>query len=305
MKKILITGANGFLGQHLTCYLKNAAFHVIASGKGPSRIVKCDGIEYAEVELTNKEAVEQMLLRFSPEVIIHNAALSKPDECENNKSFCLDVNVEATRYLLEAAKEHFIYISTDFIFGENGPHAEDAETGPLNFYGESKLLAEKLVMQSGKKYSIVRPVFIYGAAAQGMRASFLHWVKNNLEQKKQIKVVSDQSRTPTYAEDICKGIETIINKEATGVFNLAGKDILSPYDMAIKTAKVLQLDSSLIEEVTAETFPEPVKRAKRSGLKIDKAQRELGYNPVSFEEGVRLTFGMQPSITNLNETPVA
>lgn len=292
MKKILITGANGFLGQHLTCYLKNAGYQVIATGKGPNRILKCNGIVYEEAELTNKNAVEQMLLKFSPDVIIHTAALSKPDECENDKNRCLDVNVEATRYLLDAAKGHFIYISTDFIFGENGPHAEDAETGPLNFYGESKLLAEKLVTQSGKKYSVVRPVFIYGPAGQGMRPSFLHWVKNNLDQKKQIKVVSDQSRTPTFVEDICKGIETIITKEATGVFNLAGKDILSPYDMAVKTAQVLQLDSSLIEKVTAETFPEPVKRAKRSGLKIEKAERELGYEPVSFEEGVRLTFGV-------------
>lgn len=149
-----------------------------------------------------------------------------------------------------------------------------------------------MVIESGKKFTIVRPVFIYGAAEAGMRPSFLHWVKANLEQQKQIKIVGDQKRTPTYAEDICKGIATIIDKEATGVFNLAGKDILSPYEMAIKTAKVLQLDLSLIEEVTAETFPEPVRRAKRSGLKIEKAQRELGYSPVSFEEGVRLTFGL-------------
>lgn len=292
MKKVLITGANGFLGQHLTCHLKNAGFDVIAAGKGPSRISKCSDAKYAQVELTNREDVEQMLLRYSPEVIIHTAALSKPDECENDKNYCLNVNVETTRYLLEGSDGHFVYLSTDFIFGENGPHAEDDETGPLNFYGESKLMAEKLVTQSGKMHTVVRPVFIYGAAGQGMRPSFLHWVKNNLEEKKEIKVVSDQSRTPTYAEDICKGIEAIINKQATGVFNLAGKDILSPYEMAIKTAQVLQLDSSLIKKVTAETFPEPVKRAKRSGLKIEKAQQELGYNPVSFEEGVRLTFGL-------------
>lgn len=290
MKKVLITGANGFLGQHLTRYLKNAGFQVIAAGRGLARINNCDGIDYADVELTDKDAVALMLLKFSPEIIIHTAALSKPDECENNKTFCLDVNVEATRYLLESAKGHFIYVSTDFIFGENGPHAEDAEPDPLNFYGESKLMAETLVKQY-KMYTIVRPVFIYGAAGQGMRPSFLHWVKNSLEQKKQIKVVSDQSRTPTYAEDICKGIETIIRRQATGVFNLAGKDILSPYDMAVKTATVLQLDESLIEKVTAETFPEPVKRAKNSGLKIDKAKQELDYHPVSFEEGVKLTFG--------------
>jgi dTDP-4-dehydrorhamnose reductase len=244
------------------------------------------------VELTDKAAVEQMLLKHSFDVIIHNAALSKPDECENNKNECLNINVESTRYLLQAAGVHFIYISTDFIFGENGPHAEDAETGPLNFYGESKLRAERLVIETSDRYTIVRPVFIYGHAGEGMRPTFLHWVKTSLEQQKQIKVVSDQIRTPTFAEDICKGISTIIATEVTGVFNLAGKDILSPYDMAVKTAEILQLDSSLIHEVTAETFAEPVRRAKRSGLKIEKAQRQLNYSPVNFEEGVRLTFGI-------------
>jgi dTDP-4-dehydrorhamnose reductase len=302
MKKVLITGANGFLGQHLTRFLKSREFNVVASGKGPCRILDWHNLQYEEVDLCDKASVDQMLLKHSFDVIIHNAALSKPDECENDKKRCLNVNVQATKYLLNANGVHFIYISTDFIFGENGPHAEDAEPGPLNFYGESKLLAERLVVESGKKFTVVRPVFIYGAAAAGMRPSFLHWVKTNLEQQKQIKVVGDQKRTPTYAEDICMGIATIIDKAVTGVFNLAGKDILSPYEMAIKTAEVLQLNVSLIEEVTAETFHEPVRRAKRSGLKIEKAQRELGYAPVSFEEGVRLTFG----ITNgTDRKPVA
>lgn len=290
MKKVLITGANGFLGQHLSYNLLKAGFTIIATGRGACRLPFCKELAYAEVELTDMQAVYEMLLKYSPDVIIHNAALSKPDECENNKNLCLKENVETTKYLLKNTKAHFIYISTDFIFGENGPHKEDAATGPLNFYGESKLLAEKEVMKSGTINTIIRPAFIYGKLWSGMRPSFLHWVKINLEQQKRIKVVSDQRRTPTYATDICKGIETIIRTEIEGVFNLAGKDQLSPWDMAIETANVLQLDSSLIDKVTAETFPEAVKRAKKSGLVIEKAQKELNYNPVSFTEGVRLTF---------------
>ncbi len=98
-------------------------------------------------------------------------------------------------------------------------------------------------------------------------------------------------RTPTYVNDICTGIECIIKQRNTGIYHLAGKDVLSPYEMAITTAEVLGLDGALIESVTSETFPEPVLRAKRSGLKIDKAQRELGYEPVSFAEGVEYSFG--------------
>ncbi len=147
-----------------------------------------------------------------------------------------------------------------------------------------------MVKNSRLLYSIVRPVLIYGKLYEGMKPSFLHWVKNNLEQHKSIKVVSDQERTPTYTEDICKGIEAIILQKAKGDFHLAGKNILSPYQMAITVADLLGLDASLIENVTSETFAEPVKRAKKSGLKIDKAMRELHYDPVSFAEGVKKTF---------------
>jgi dTDP-4-dehydrorhamnose reductase len=292
MKKILVTGANGFLGQHLCLYLNAKGYEIIATGRGVCRIPNANML-YEPCDLINEDDVTRLLQKHKPTIIVHAAAMSKPDECNNNREDCMKANVDATRRLLKGSAQHFIYVSTDFIFGENGPHGEDDETGPLNFYGDSKLAAEQLVKESSLRTSIVRPVFIYGKTWDGLKGSFLHWVKNNLEQNKPIKVVSDQQRTPTYVEDICKGIQTIIDKEITGVYHLAGKDILSPYDMAITTAKVLNLDESLIEKVTSETFPEPVKRAKRSGLKIDKARKDLDYEPVSFEEGVRLTFGIE------------
>lgn len=290
MKTIVITGANGFLGQHLCVFFSDRGYDIVATGRGDCKIAQSN-FSYYSCDLTYKHEVEVMLDTHQPDVIIHTAALSKPDECNDNKQLCLATNVEATRYLLRDPSVHFIYTSTDFVFGDNGPHDEDAPFDPLNFYGESKLQAEQLVRQLSDKAAIVRPVFIYGKVWDGLRGTFLHWVKNNLEEHKPIKVVSDQFRTPTYVADICKGIQSIVETEATGAYHLAGKDILSPYDMAITTAKVLGLDAALIENVTADTFPEPVKRAKRSGLKIEKAKKELGYKPVSFEEGVKLTFG--------------
>lgn len=290
MKRLLVTGVNGFLGQHLCIFLKSAGYEVIATGRGESMLLCSEEVQYVATELTNNEEVKSLVKKYKPDVIIHNAALSKPDECNANKDLCIKSNVESTRFLLREGAEHFIYISTDFIFGEDGPHSEDAQPAPLNFYGESKLAAEQLVKESGLKNIIVRPAFIYGKIWTGIKPTFLHWIKNSIEQQKIINVVSDQLRTPTLVTDICKGIEKIIVKEATGSMHLAGKDVISPYDMAMKTAKVLQLDASFINKVNSETFPEPVKRARRSGLKIDKATRELQYEPVSFEEGVKLTF---------------
>lgn len=292
MKNVLITGVNGFLGQHLLKFLSTDGYNITGTGRGESRLHPGNNSNYVQANLTDAKEVDKLLNECQPDVIIHNAAMSKPDECNVERNECLAINVESTRMLLQKKPAHFIYISTDFVFGENGPHAEGDKTGPLNFYGESKLLAEHLVMDSGVTATIVRPVFIYGQVYDGMRPTFLHWVKNNLVQEKPIKVVSDQLRTPTYAPDICKGISTIIHKKATGIFHLAGKDIVSPYQMAVTTARQLHLDETLITSVTADTFPEPVQRAKRSGLVIDKAKKELQYEPVSFAEGVKLTFNL-------------
>ncbi|MCK9403358.1 MAG: SDR family oxidoreductase [Chitinophagaceae bacterium] len=293
---LIITGANGFLGQHLTAFFAGKGFTVMGVSRGQRRIPEKINIIYQESELTsvsNVSNLRNLFENFQPAVIIHTAAMSKPDECDALKEQCLLNNVKATGHLVQFAKElqaHFIQISTDFIFGENGPHAEEAIPNPLNFYGQSKLMAEELVMDSGLPFTIIRPVFIYGKLWEGMRPSFLHWVKQNLEQGKKIKVVTDQVRTPTYVEDICRGIETVVQKKITGKYHLAGKDSLSPYQMALTVAEVLRLNQSLIEPVTADTFPETVIRAKKSGLLIHKAQKELGYEPVSFKEGVRLTF---------------
>jgi dTDP-4-dehydrorhamnose reductase len=294
--KILVTGANGFLGQHVCVYLKQRGFNVMATSRGESRIPSHFNIQYFSCELTDKIAVEKLVSETKPDVIIHAAAMSKPDECELNKEKCLLHNVTATKYLINAFEKmtgpdsHFIFTSTDFVFGENGPHSEEDIPAPINFYGESKLRAEKLFSETSCLNTIVRPVFIYGEVWDGLRLSYLQQVKNSLEQSKPIKAVSDQRRTPTYVYDVCKGIEEIIIKKKTGIYHLAGKDILSPYQMAATIADYFQLDESLIEEVTLNSFFEAAKRPLRSGLKIEKATADLNYQPVSFKEGIKLAF---------------
>ncbi len=293
--RILITGSNGFLGQHLTDFLSQKGFTVYALSRGNNQNRITTGLNYHTVNLTDKAQVLNALEQIRPTVIIHNAAMSKPDVCDADKEACTIQNVEATDYLLKAStplNPYFLYVSTDFVFGENGPHSESEIPAPLNYYGQTKLMAEELVRSSGLQYSIMRPVFIYGPAYENMRPTFLHWVRNSLMQNKKIKVVDDQQRTPTYVYDICKGILAMIEKKVIGDFHLAGKDILSPYQMAVSVAEISKLDSNLIEAATSQTFPEPVIRAKKSGLKIDKAKEILGYEPISFEEGIRLSFDL-------------
>ncbi len=293
--KILITGANGFLGQHLCAYFTLKNFTVLATGRNTCIIPQKYYTTYIDLELTNQLVVIHLIKQLQPDVIVHTAAMSKPDICEVNKEACLLNNVSATSYLVEAANlinAHLLFASTDFIFGENGPHKEEDVPNPLNFYGHSKLLAEEIIKTKANTYTIFRPVFMYGRIWGGLRPTFLHWVKNQLGKNEMIQAVSDQLRTPTYIEDICKGIDAIIHQKATGIYHLGGIDIISPYDMAMITAEKLGLNTSYIQQVTAANFPEPVQRAKQSGVLIQKAMNELQYYPISFEEGVKKTFNL-------------
>lgn len=292
--KILLTGSNGFLGQHLTQFLSDKGYDVLAVSRGAQRI-PVGKFLYQSVDLTQKQSVKQAFDAFKPELVIHAAAMSKPDECHLDQAACLLHNVTATEHLVECAARtaaRFLYVSTDFIFGENGPHSETAVPNPLNFYGKSKWMAEEKLRASGLNYHIIRPVFIYGKHWEGMRPSFIQWVDQNLSAGKPIKVVADQLRTPSYVQDLCKGIELVFSGPNNIEYHLAGKDIISPFEMALTVARVRNLDSNLITAVTADSFPELVQRAKFSGLKIDKAVQELGYAPVDFETGVRWSFDL-------------
>lgn len=292
--KVLVTGANGFTGQHLIKTLVGKGFEVIATSRNASRLPSYNNLTYYNIELTDVRNVENLFDLTRPDAVIHTAAMSKPDECAANPDLCTANNIEATGHLLGAATkvgtQHFVYLSTDFIFGEGGPHAEDDAPAPLNLYGASKLEAEALVNKATLNATIVRPVFMYGPVWENLRPSFIQWVAGKLKNGEPIKVVTDQARTPTYIGDLCWGIRKIINDQVTGTFHLAGKDIVSPYDMAVAVAKHLNLPLGLIEPVTASTFPEPVKRAGRSGLKIDKAVSVLGYAPHSFAEALQKCF---------------
>lgn len=293
--KIIITGSNGFLGQHLTYYLQNKGYKIFAISRGENQNVLTNNFNYTSVDLTDVATLKKVIQDIQPDVIIHNAAMSKPDLCHKNQEECILQNVTVTKNLLNAAancKPYFLYVSTDFVFGEDGPHNEEDVPAPLNFYGNSKLQAENLVKNSGLPCGIMRPVFIYGPAYENMKPAFLHWVKNSLEVNKNIKVVEDQFRTPTYVYDICEGVFGMIENKLIETIHLAGKEIITPYQMAVTVAKELGLNSDLIEPVNSETFPEIVIRAKKSGLSIEKAKRLLNYNPISFQEGVKKTFSL-------------
>jgi dTDP-4-dehydrorhamnose reductase len=291
--KVLITGSNGLLGQHLVpLFAQDKQYEVIAACRGVNRLPAQEGYTYESVNLRNAVSAQQLLEKHRPDVIIHAAAMTQVDECERNKDACWDTNVAATRYLVQAAEKYnayFLFLSTDFIFdGLEGPYREDAPANPLSYYGASKVAAERLVKNSKLSWAIVRTVLVYGTAVDMQRSNIITWVKNNLQQGKKIKVVDDQWRTPTLVQDLAEGCKLVADKRSTGVYHISGREMLSPYEMAVQTAHFFKLDARLIEKVNAKTFVQPAKRPAKTGFVIDKAVQELGYQPHSFAEGLEI-----------------
>jgi len=288
--KILITGANGLLGRHLVKKLVEKKHKVIATGKGVSKfkLNAADEFEFHSLDIRDGTAVNKLVNEVKPAVVLHAAAMTQVDECELNKVDCWNTNVTATRFLIDAAREagsRFIFISTDFVFdGLHGPYSEDDEPNPINYYGSSKLAAEKAVEESGLEWAIVRTVLVVGSSADDQRQNILTWVREKLQNGESIKVVDDQVRTPTYVEDLADGIILVLEKNKKGIFHIAGKDTLTPYQMANETASFLKLNMKLIEKVDAGTFTQSAMRPPRTGFIIDKAKKELQYNPHSFKE---------------------
>lgn len=295
--KILITGANGLLGQKLIVTLSNdTTVEVLATSRGECRLSGLpDHIKYESLEITNRQEVLKIIGEFAPDAIIHTAAMTNVDQCEEEKETCWKINVTATKYLVQSAEQcqsHFIHLSTDFIFsGEKGPLDEEAVPAPVNYYGESKLASEHIVRESTTSWAIARTVLVYGVTAGMSRSNIILWVKSSLEKGEKIRVVNDQWRTPTLVEDLAHGCMLIAQKKAQGVFNISGKDFLTPYEMAIQTADYFGLDRSLIEETDGSKFQQKAKRPPKTGFIIDKAVEELSYQPRSFEEGIRIVAG--------------
>ena len=294
-KKILVTGSNGLLGQKLIyALIKRNDVEVIATSKGENRILEKNGYSYQNLDITNKEEVRNILEKHHPEVVINTAAMTNVDACEKEKELCRLLNVEAVNNFIEVMesqdnKPNFIHLSTDFIFdGEKGPYTEGDSPNPISYYGQSKWDAEKLVMESKLKWSILRTIIVYGIVDNMSRSNIVLWAKEALEKGQNINVVDDQYRSPTLAEDLAEGCILTAIKGKTGIFNISGKEVMSILELVYKVADFYNLDKSLISPAKSNTLNQPAKRPPRTGFILDKAERILGYKPHSFEEGLKI-----------------
>jgi len=287
--KVLITGSNGLLGQKLLHKLRqDPSFDLVATSKGENRVSEKEGYTYFDLDITNNNAVTQILARENPQVVINTAAMTNVDLCEDQKKCCDALNIDAVKYLADACANigtHLIQISTDFIFdGEDGPYTEEDIPNPLSYYGLSKLKSEELLQAHKVKWTVLRTIIVFGVGEKLSKGNIVIWAKEALTKGDTLNIVDDQFRAPTLADDLADICILAAKKKAYGIFNASGKDIMSIYEIVERIAKHYGHSTENLNKISTASLNQKAGRPPTTGFILDKSRNELGYNPHSFEE---------------------
>lgn len=292
IKKIFLTGSNGLLGQKLVIALESRPdVELVATSRGENRAAGRKGYAYESLDVLNFEAVKDALARHRPDTLIHTAAMTNVDLCEGEKDLCWRLNVDTVGMLSLLCQRydiHLIHLSTDFIFnGRKGSFYRETDAPcPLSYYGKSKLVSEELVLERKMRHTIIRTILLYGVVGDLHRSNIVLWAKEALGKRTPINVVSDQYRSPTLAEDLADACIQSALREALGIYHVSGKDFMSILELVETTADFFGLDRTLIRSVDSKTLKQAAVRPAKTGFVLDRAMRDLDYQPHSFKEGL-------------------
>jgi len=282
-KRLLITGANGLLGNKAV-ELAGRNYEVM-----PLHHAKPLHDSSLEINIANKEQVLGIFRKLQPDAVIHAAAETDVDKCETQKEHAWNVNVEGTRNVAEACDEvsaKLIHISTDYVFdGEKGYYKEEDKPNPISYYGLTKLEGERRVIAFCKNYAILRTSVIYGW--HPWKQNFATWVISQLKQNKEISVVEDHYNTPTLADNLAEMAMEALQRGLKGLYHASGSERISRYEFAKQIAESFQLDPSLIKPIKMSKLVTWIARRPRdSSLSTDKIRKQLRTRPLNITEGL-------------------
>lgn len=220
---------------------------------------------------------------------MHSAALTDVDRCEREKDLAFKINVEGTRAVAEGARaagSFLVYVSTDYVFdGRRGLYREGDQTGPVSYYGLSKLLGEELSLDQG---CVARTCVIYGRRPASGKVNFALWILNSLGSGKEISVVTDQFITPTLNSNLAAMLLEAADRQLSGIYHLSGASRVSRYDFACQLADTFELDSRLILPSRMSDLDWLAERPKDSSLDTSKARQMLKNGPLPLNDSLQL-----------------
>ncbi len=274
MNRVLFTGANGLLGQKLVTHFAKW-YEVLSTDIHSESFIPVKNFQYTSLDITNFHLVDEVLTDFNPDLILNAAAYTDVDGCEDKRELAWQVNVEAVRNLAgycQRSKIKLVHYSTDYIFdGTAGPYAEDAKPNPLSYYGQTKLLSEEIIQESGAEYLIIRSNVLFGVGEK-IKQNFFLWVFEKFKAESPFQVADDQFNNPTLAENLALATLEAVERNLKGVINLAGSEYLSRYEFARRVAEVFGFDQSLVSPIKTSGLKQKAVRPQKGGLKIDLAK---------------------------------
>ncbi len=283
MLNILVTGANGQLGQEMQRL----------GVTSPNRYLFTD---VAELDITDREAVLQLVQAESIDVIVNCAAYTNVDKAEEDEPTARKINRDAVENLALAAKQVgavLFHVSTDYVFGGEGnlPRTEQMPTCPLGVYGLTKLEGEQAIAQVGCRHLIFRTAWLYSEYGNNFLKTMLRLTK----EKPYLNVVFDQVGSPTYAGDLALTIFSIIEKElygdAEGIFHFSNEGVCSWYDFAVEIARAVGHTDCEIHPCHSSEFPSKVTRPAFSVLDKTKIKRTFGVEIPHWRESMLYCLG--------------
>ena len=274
---ILVTGANGQLGNEIRIVAKNSCDTYIYTD-----VVEMDGVETTLLDITSLDAVRKMVQENDITCIINCAAYTNVDKAETDEVFCELLNAKAVENLAVVMKEVdglLVHVSTDYVFGGdpyNTPCKEDQKGTPTGVYGKTKLQGEQNILATGCKYVIIRTAWLYSEFGK----NFVKTMLNLTATKPHLKVVFDQVGTPTYAYDLAKAIYKIVSERTyeghDGVYHYSNEGVCSWYDFAKMIAEYAGHTKCDLQPCHSDEFPSPVKRPSYSVLDKTKIKETFG-----------------------------
>jgi len=288
-QKVLVIGANGLLGQKIVeTFLDDFEVHGIGRKNKPS--LEFDKFNYTVCDITNREQILELVRTFEPHFIVNSAAYTNVDGCEDEKEDCWKINVVGVENLAKAAKRfgiHVVHISTDYVFdGVEGNYDEESRPKPLGYYGRTKLAAENALISSGIDCAIVRTMVLFGMGID-LNHNFVTWIIEKLTNGESINIVDDQFGHPTLVDDLAKAILKIVDLKKTGIYNIAGSECMSRFELAQKIAEVFDLNSALIHSIKTKDLNQKAPRPLNSSFDLNKTLKEIGFQLSDVEKGLQ------------------
>lgn len=287
MEKLLVIGASGLLGNKIL-HLGEDRYE--AYGTYSAHKPKISNA--FKLDVTEKNNVSKLLGDVKPDVVIDTHALSNVDYCELHPEEAWKINVEGTKNVAESCKINgckYVFISTDYVYDgyKTTTYSEKDKPHPINYYGKTKLIAERVIEALDMDYIIARTAVLFGISDSFGKIPFPSWVIQQLKLNNKIKVVIDQYSNPTLIDNLAELLLSLYEKDCSGTFNVSGRDNISRFEFSKMLAKEFGLNEKIIEPITTAELNQPAKRPQKVALNVSKAEKATGIKALRLEEAIQ------------------